>query len=434
MTHHHIMRRLRRNFSSRAAAVLAVSLATGLAAGCSSGGSSSGSSPGSTTGAASAASNLKGSPIPVGAVGSYSGPQASSEGGSKATIQAWADWVNANGGINGHPVKLYVLDDASDSTTALQDVKELVQQDHVVAIVGEESNVDVSWASYIASTGVPVVGGLPLNLTFSTNPDFFASGTSGLAQVYGTLAEAKNHGGKVAVLYCAESPQCASGVPLDYALSKAAGVKLVYVTKVSGTQTSYAAPCLGAKGAGATAVWIAEGSAVVKTIADACLQQGVKLAQVASDGSIAQNWLPDPAFNGATVTELDLPYFVTSTPAGAQYRAALKKYAPSIYGTNLDGPNDTYAWAGGLLFLAAAKAAHLGDNATPAEVKQGLYTLHNETLGGFSPPLTFTQGKPDAVNCYFTFGITGGKETLPNGTNLSCAPMPAIDAILAALK
>ena len=412
--------------------VVTAGLAAGLVVGCGSASSSTTTSAGSASPASAA--KLTGAPIVIGSIGSYSGPEASSIGGGKATIQAWADYVDAHGGINGHPVKLYVIDDGSSPSAALQGVKQLIQQDHVIAIVGEESNVDVSWASYAEQAGVPVVGGLSLNLPFSTNPDFFASGTSSFAMVYGVLASAKSSGGKVALLYCAEAPQCASGVPLDEALAKAAGVKLVYISKVSATATSYAAPCLGAKGAGATSTWIADNAAVTKQIADGCLQQGVKLDQLAADGSISNSWLGDPAFNNATVTELDLPYFNTSSPAGQTYQAALKQYAPSIAGTALNDPNDTYAWAGGLLFQAAARAGNLGASATSADVKKGLYLLHNETLGGFAPPLSFTAGKPDLVNCYFTFQIDGSKYVESDSPKTTCAPMAVLAPVLAALS
>jgi branched-chain amino acid transport system substrate-binding protein len=406
-------------------AALAAGLAVGLVAGC---GSSSG---GSGAGGSSPAPKLTGAPIVVGTIGSYTGAEAASEGGAKATIEAWADYVNAHGGINGHPVKLYVIDDGSSPSAALQGVQTLVQQDHVVAIVGEESNVDTTWASYAEQSGVPVVGGLALDVPFSTNPDFFASGTSSFASIWGVLMAAKAAGGKLAILYCAEAPQCAAGVPLDEAISQAAGTKVVYTTKVSATATSYAAPCLAAKQAGATSMFIADNAAVSKAVADGCLQQGVKLVQLSLDSAISNTWLGDPAFGSANVTELDEPFFATSNAAGKTYVAALKQYASSIVGTPLDDPDDTYAWAGGLLFQAAAKAANLGPKSTAADVKKGLYKLQNETLGGFTPPLSFSPGKADVVPCYFTFTISGTKYTLPHGLKTACAPTVVVNAIAA---
>ncbi len=55
--------------------------------------------------------------------------------------QAWASWTNAHGGINGHPVKMIVKDDAPEPVGGAAVAKELVEQDHVMAI-GDYSLVD----------------------------------------------------------------------------------------------------------------------------------------------------------------------------------------------------------------------------------------------------------------------------------------------------
>ena len=119
---------------------------------------------------------MSGTPIPLGNIGTYSAATSSSQIGAKYSIQAWADWVNAHGGLAGHPVKLYVMDDQGSAAIALTDVKTLINQDHVVAIVGDQSSTDTDWASTVAQAGVPVVGGLSLNIPFVSNADFYPPG------------------------------------------------------------------------------------------------------------------------------------------------------------------------------------------------------------------------------------------------------------------
>ena len=51
-------------------------------------------------------------------------------------IKAYFDCVNANGGVNGHPVKLFVELDQSQPSQISADAKQLIQTDHVVGIVG----------------------------------------------------------------------------------------------------------------------------------------------------------------------------------------------------------------------------------------------------------------------------------------------------------
>ncbi|HMC38643.1 MAG TPA: ABC transporter substrate-binding protein, partial [Acidimicrobiales bacterium] len=162
---------------TRALTALALTAALGLAAGCSSSGKSTGAT-GGTTATTGAATTAAATPIEIGTVGGFTGAQASSQGGVPKALEAWASAVNASGGINGHPVHLIVKDLGDNLAGGLTAVKELVQQNHVVAILGEQDNGDGSWASYIQSTGVPVVGGLSIDLPFVQNPDFFASGSN----------------------------------------------------------------------------------------------------------------------------------------------------------------------------------------------------------------------------------------------------------------
>jgi len=67
---------------------------------------------GSSSGSAGSESSASGKPtgeeIRIGTVGGYSGPNAANVAGSKETIEAWAKWVNDNGGLAGHPVKVFV--------------------------------------------------------------------------------------------------------------------------------------------------------------------------------------------------------------------------------------------------------------------------------------------------------------------------------------
>ena len=52
------------------------------------------------------------------------------------TLRAWVADVNANGGINGHPIKLIVDDDQGIAANAIADLQTLIQTDHIAALVG----------------------------------------------------------------------------------------------------------------------------------------------------------------------------------------------------------------------------------------------------------------------------------------------------------
>jgi branched-chain amino acid transport system substrate-binding protein len=406
-----------RKFYLWAAALAAAVLVT---AGCGS------SSPAAGTGGASTSSLVR-----LGFICSCSGSGASSFNGSEQTLQAWADSVNASGGLGGHHVILYTVDDSDNATTALTQVKTLVQGDHVVAIVGEESSQDPVWASYVASQGVPVVGGNSVDVPFSTNPDFFPSGTTLIATILDQLSAAKRYGPRFAGLYCAESPTCAAIVPLMKAGASELGMQVVYNAPFSSSAPNYTAICQAIKDSGANSYTVGSSAQTVVNIVSACHQQGVtaKIVQVVS--TIGASLPGTPGADGGSVTFPDFPYFDDSVPGSKQFHSVLSRYYPQYSSGN--GTTETYVWTAAQLLQAAVAAAPAGP-ITSAGIKTGLYALHDDTLGGLAPPLTFTKGKPASVNCDFVGGIGATSFTEPQGLAPSCPSATQIAGLAGALQ
>ena len=133
----------------RAVVALAAVIAATAAAGCSSSGSGGSSGSGTASAAPSSAAvntsqcgtkpgvKATGTPIPLGAI-------ATNQPGTSFTdipnmAAAYFACVNANGGINGHPIKLYIETEQTNPAQIAADAKQLVQTDHVVGIVGNTS-------------------------------------------------------------------------------------------------------------------------------------------------------------------------------------------------------------------------------------------------------------------------------------------------------
>lgn len=105
-----------------AAMTLGLLVALALAA-C--GGQSTGQSSGQSSGASS--SSGKSGPLVIGMTIEKTGPLnvlAPAAVGAQDAV----NYLNANGGVNGHPVKLIVQDNASNSSRSIQSVEQLVQQ------------------------------------------------------------------------------------------------------------------------------------------------------------------------------------------------------------------------------------------------------------------------------------------------------------------
>jgi branched-chain amino acid transport system substrate-binding protein len=358
----------------------------------------------STTSSDSAASAPKstatGDPIVVGTICSCSGAQSAVLGKNSEASKAWAASVNAAGGINGHPVKLIVKDDAGDPAKSLNAAKELIDA-KVQAIVGTVSVTTAVWSKVIDKAGIPVVGGLPTESTFLTDANFYPSGSSLPVVTYGQLSNAKSAGKKkFGALYCAESPICGSLVPILDRLSKLVGIG-VYTAKVAATAPNYTAPCLGLKNAGVDAATVVHNSTVAERVVNGCAKQNYKPQQYVNVTTVGNDSLKNPNFDGTKVVAPNALFTDDAIPAVKAFQDAIKAQVPDVIGTPLYNTQMLFAWAGGKLFEAAAAKAELTPTSTPEDVKKGLYALKDESLGGLSGPLTFTKGKPAFPSCYF---------------------------------
>jgi branched-chain amino acid transport system substrate-binding protein len=199
------MNRFGRRSSVLSGAAVAVIAVGGVLAGCSSSSSSSSSSAaaGATSSAASAPSSSSsssaavstsqcgtkpgvaatGTPIPLGGI-------VTDQPGTSFTdianmAQAYFNCVNANGGINGHPIKYFIEKEQTNASQIASEAKQLVTSDHVVGIVGNTSIIECSvdssyWASqgyYIIDSGIaPECYSTPNSAAVNMGPRYSSDG------------------------------------------------------------------------------------------------------------------------------------------------------------------------------------------------------------------------------------------------------------------
>jgi branched-chain amino acid transport system substrate-binding protein len=415
---------------STAVAASALALAALTAAGCSSSSSSSSSTPtassstSSTPAAAAtgASSSATGTPIAVGAMGTFTGVASGSTADAKTIFQDWVDATNAAGGINGHPIQATILDDQNTPSIAVTNATQLVQQDHVKVIFDLSDNLESTWAKIVDAAKVPVLGQSE-SATLGTDPNFYSTGTTVEPLIWGELKAASvAKVSKIGALYCAEIASCAETVPLFTSLGPTVGVKLSYSASISSTASSYTAQCLGAKNSGATGVTVGAASDVALSVATSCAAQGYKPTYVSTAGEMTTPWLSESAVNGATGNTQDVPWFDDSIPATKAMQAAISKYSPSVLTSSAFGATATIGWAAGTVFATVAKTAGLTPSSSQTQIIAALDTVKNDTFGGITPPLTYTAGKPAQVPCSFVVGISNGKWTEPIGLKTVCMP------------
>ncbi|MGF7233539.1 MAG: ABC transporter substrate-binding protein [Frankia sp.] len=403
---------------------LAIGLAALALAGSACGSSGSGSG-GSTSGSTSSGQQATGSTWVLGDVGSFSGRASSTLAPTKKAMQAWVSWTNAHGGINGHQIKVVYGDDQNDPSIGLSLVQNMVQSDHIIAMVGSAANSTSSWASYLSSRGIPVIGGSASTFLAGEKPypaHVYAVGPSLAASSVTSFRAAKAAGAsKVGILYCAESATCQSVVSTFKAFAGQAGLTVSYQAAVSATAPNYTAPCLALKNSGADGLVLAVDNHTIQSIAQQCAQQSFNPIIIGQAGEIVPAWATDESFSKSVGSVVAFPWWQTSVPAIAEYTSAMKQYDNSGDQSAAKNPSiATNTWAAGEAFAAAAKAANLGDNPTPAQVISGLNTFKDETLNGLLPPLTFSDTNLLGSNCAFEFHVVNKAFETLNGGKADC--------------
>jgi branched-chain amino acid transport system substrate-binding protein len=366
-------------------------------------------------------STPSGTTINIGVVGSASGPQASSSGQYETVAPAWEAWVNANGGINGHPVKVITEDDGGDAATAQSQVNTLLSSDQVVAIVVGSDNEVTSFDGAAISKGVPLISGVANSTDWYSKVGMFPTPTGVVPGLGDQVAAAKAAGAKVfANLYCAEIAACQQASPLLQSAAKAAGLGYTELS-ISSTAPSYTAQCVELQQKKVDYAQLNfTTSAAVKFIQD-CQAQGYNPTW----GSSAQAVGPS-LYSLPNLTVYGPAYAFLSTadaPPAATFRSVMEKYAKN---SNWREGTASFTWDGLMALESALKTATAGGaSATSTSVEAGLYALKGSTLNGeLANPIGWVQGKSlDLLTynpCYFTLEIKGGQLTAPNGLTPQC--------------
>jgi ABC-type branched-subunit amino acid transport system substrate-binding protein len=131
-----------------------VVLAFGVALAACGGSSSSGS-------ASASGGSSSGGPVKVGYIQALTGPGNVFAADNNNGLNAALAQINAHP-PGGHKIVLVRADDATDPTTAAQQCSRLVNQDHVVAVIGQEIAAAVAACNqYAAKAGIPYIENAP---------------------------------------------------------------------------------------------------------------------------------------------------------------------------------------------------------------------------------------------------------------------------------
>jgi branched-chain amino acid transport system substrate-binding protein len=376
----------------------------------------------------------KGTPIKVGAIVGQTGPADFSSAANAAA--AYFSCLNANGGINGHPVKYLVEDDHWDPAAASRAARKLVQDEGVVALVGSTSFVEcgVNAAYYQQQKIVVIAGvGVPRECFHSANIAPVNEGPR--LSAIGAALLAKENGAK--------SIACVSNVIPNFGAWACKGVEAWGARAGVTVNTFLGKP--DASDAESTVLQALQSKpdAIVPVDAAPPTAAYLKVGEEQGSGSTTQPWfLPTAAYNlsfpktvgsywnNKLKLEIELAPLDSQGADVVLWRAVMNAYGK-------DAPRDTFSQAG---FLAAKIFADAMRSAkgpiTRASTTKTLKAIRNYRSSLLCGPWYFGNGKEHVPNHAGRFVEMTGTGATGFQTIGGCReiPDPDLDAILAAEK
>ena len=350
---------------------------------------------------------LTGSTIKIGFMVGLTGRNTQGIPASKIA-PGWAKWVNANGGIGGHQVEVVIRDSKTDPGTAQSVVKDLVENQKVVALVVSDTTAEASIEPYMTAQKVPVIGGYAVSTaTWSKVPNWFTMSTTIPTFIsMGAVAAKQAGGSSFGAASCQGSATCSAVGPLYKSAAEAQGMKYAGLVGIADDSASYIAQCLTLMQGGADSIVLSIPPDTGGRVATDCTQQGYKGLYVMSAGTFQQALFTGNSFKGTTfVGGLNgFPWWSSAAPVKT-FRDVVAKYAP---GVDYRSSSTTVIWAALELFRKAV-GSPTGD-VTAADVINDYTSLKGETLDGLLPkPVTYTAGQPaPAGTCFWLFKYQGG--------------------------
>ncbi|MHB8438900.1 MAG: ABC transporter substrate-binding protein [Acidimicrobiales bacterium] len=383
---------------ARRAPIVGVSLTLALVLGLA---SCSNSTSGSSTGG-SGAPGVSSTSIQVGSIADVSGPLSSDFAPVVRGVQAYFDMVNAEGGVEGRKLVLaHQGDDQGSQTTDLTVAQQLVEQDHVFAVVGVGTPF-FGGASYLAQQGVPTFGYV-VSTDFKDGPSLFGAYGSILDYTAGEMDAgflAKELHATSVGLIAYGVPQSADACTAAAAGFHAFGYPVTFQDLAFGFGASPDADVLQMKQHHVDLVFTCLDVTGNVAFARSIQQNGLNAHTVWLNGydrNVLQTY--GSAMNGVTLEVQHVPFEADTAYPGVypgmhQYLQAMTKYEPQYTYDEvaLDG------WINAAQFVTGLRA--VGRNVTQAKLVAAINATTDFTADGLMPPVDWTQSHTVAAPPY----------------------------------
>jgi branched-chain amino acid transport system substrate-binding protein len=271
------------------------------------------------------------------------------------------------------------------------------------------------YADYAKSQGRPIIGGDGIDPRWYNDPNLFPAlppFTNGMiAGLQHFVAEGAS---RLGVVYCLEIAKLCSYAN-DTIMKSPVGKYVVANEQVSLVAPSYTSQCLRMQAAKVEVLYLLMETAGTERFVQDCATQGYRPKYVALALSATADYPKADILQGTYIPGATVPPSETELPIVAEFLAALAKYSPGVEASG----NNSLGWADGLILGLAG--AHLSDNPTVAELRDNLWKVKSDTLGGFMAPVTYRKDQPAIPStCIFLWGVKNHKFYAPQGTKPSC--------------
>ena len=364
------------------------------------------------------------SPIVIASVGTMSGPAGSVIRRVAEGVQVWVAATNAKGGIAGHPIKHIMADDGADPARHKAELRRVVEQDKVVALVGNpDAGTGQAGVDYLREQRVPSIGGDGGGDWYYSTPFHFPQGPMGVTLAVAEIRDVGLYGKahskkKLGTLACTEADICRVLDRVWNEKAQSYGLEPVYRGQATLVQPDFTAECLAARREGVELFEIALDTNSIGRLASSCARQGFKPIYGFPAGITKSNQQDDPNLEGARSTLPTFSWLQNNSPATAEFQEAMKRFGQSLQ--PLTGGH-TGGWTAGKLFEKGVLAGGVTGKVSRQSVLAGLYTIKNDTLGGLTGPLTFAADNTAArTTCTSGVEIVQGKWRPINDGAFNC--------------
>jgi ABC-type branched-subunit amino acid transport system substrate-binding protein len=356
--------------------------------------------------------------ISVGNITSITGVAPGLTQSAQQATEAWAAYVNSQGGICGRQIKVSPFDDQNDSGQNYADAQQACSTDF--AMVGNASGFDDGTASAVGSCGIPTMDAEVSTVAAGNTADIFGA-SPGLAHhtqlgpanwLKATYPSAIK---KAAMIYL-QVPATADNAQHEVQAYTSVGFNYVYNQPATPTQANYANNVQAMQNDGVQYVTeYSDESSAVRLLQS--MQQYNFTPQVVDwfseeySPQFVQQTQPESNGDLVLMSATDAYNEASGNPEMQLFLSWMNRVAPGFH-------QDIFAilaWSAGLAFEQAAKA--VGPNLTRGALINQLKTITNWTGGGITTPVNIGGKVPSDCFAYFKIVNGGFQRVYPAAPN-----------------